>query len=116
MDYVNGTVRLRLHYTVFIRKRHGNVLVCPAVYIEPFSYLASNEEASAQQGCADWGAWGVSRSPISSNLRESRPKGSHAGRDLATVFSGVFSFLVTIAGQLVKTPPPPTEGVSAHHW
>ena len=23
--------------------------------------------------------------------------------------------LVTIVGQLVKTPPPPTEGVSAHH-
>ena len=23
--------------------------------------------------------------------------------------------LVTIVGQLVRTPPPPTEGVSAHH-
>ena len=44
MDYVNGSVRPRLHYTFFIRKRHGSVLFWPTVYIEPLSYLASNDD------------------------------------------------------------------------
>ena len=38
-------------------------------------------------------------------------------RELATVFCDLFVFLsLTIVGQLVKTPPPPIEAVSAHHW
>ena len=38
---------------------------------------------------------------------------------LATVFSVSFCVfsnnIVTIVGQLVRTPPPPTEGVSSYH-
>jgi len=60
-----------------------------------------------------WGVGALSPS-IFSNLQEGWSKGSHAARELATVFS-VTSFLVTIVSQLVKTPPSPTEGVSAHH-
>ena len=53
--------------------------------------------------------------PIYSNLPESWSKVCHAAGELATAFSMTFLFLVAIAGQLVKTPPPPTESVSAHH-
>ena len=58
---------------------------------------------------------GASHPPLFSNLQENWSKGSHAARELATVFS-VTLFLVKIVGQLVKTPPTPTEGVSAHQW
>ena len=37
-------LRPRLHYTVFIRRRYGNVPFWPTVYTVPFSYPASNEE------------------------------------------------------------------------
>ena len=37
-------LRPRLHYTVFIRRRYGNVPLWPAVYTVPFSYPASNED------------------------------------------------------------------------
>ena len=50
------------------------------------------------QGCVDLGRWEASHPP---NIFY-----SHAGRDLAALFSGTFFFLVTIVGQLVKTPPP----------
>ena len=36
--------RPRLHYTVFIRRRYGNVPFWPTVYTVPFSYPASNED------------------------------------------------------------------------
>ena len=35
--------RSRLHYTIFIRRRYGNVPFRPTVYTVPFSYPASNE-------------------------------------------------------------------------
>ena len=56
---------------------------------------------------------GASRPQYFSDLRESWSTVNHSPRELATVFSVTF-FLVTIVGQLVKTPPP-KEGVSAHH-
>ena len=37
-------LRPRLHYTVFIRKRHENVPLWPTVYTEPSSYPTSNED------------------------------------------------------------------------
>jgi len=59
---------------------------------------------------------GVAPPPIFSNLQERWSKVIHAARELATVFSVAnFVFLVIIVGQLVKTPPPPAEGVSAHY-
>ena len=54
--------------------------------------------------------------PIFSNLPESWSKVCHAAGELATAFSMTFLLLVAIAGQSVKTPPPPTESASAHHW
>ena len=57
---------------------------------------------------------GVGDVVVGQNLQESWSKVSHAARELATIFSLTF-FLVTVVDQLVKTPPPPTEGVSAHH-
>ena len=43
-----------------------------------------------RQGCADWGHGGRRAPPIFSNLQESWSKGSHAARELATVFSVTF--------------------------
>ena len=37
-------LRPRLHYTVFIRRRYGNVPFWPTVYTVPFFYPASNED------------------------------------------------------------------------
>ena len=52
------------------------------------------------------GGLGALHSPIFTNLQESWSKDRHpAIALLGTVFS-VTSFLVTIVGQLVKTPPP----------
>ena len=50
--------------------------------------------------------------PIFSNLQKSWSKGSHAGRELATVISVILFFLSNnnwSVGQ--NAPPPPTEGV-----
>ena len=43
--------------------------------------------------------------PMFSNSQENSSKGSRAARELATVFSVTFSFLVTMVGQFVKTTP-----------
>ena len=60
------------------------------------------------------GTWGRRPpSPIFLNLQENCSEGSHAARELGAVFSVTFSFLVTIVGQLVKTPPP-QQKVSQH--
>ena len=56
---------------------------------------------------------GVAPPPIFSNLQESWSNVSHAARELATVFSATFFSLVTIVGQLVKTPSP-QQRVSRH--
>ena len=63
------------------------------------------------------GVWGASRPPISSNLQESWSKASHAARELVTVCSVTY-FLLTIVGQLVKTPPPQqkvSRYITGHH-
>ena len=61
------------------------------------------------QGCANWGAWGVSRPPIFSNLQESWPKGSHAGRELATVFPVTFLNIFSNNSWLVGQNVPPLQ-------
>ena len=48
-----------------------------------------------------------------SNLPDRWSKVSHAARDLVT-FSMTFFFLVTIVGQLVKTPPHPDRKAYRH--
>ena len=74
----------------------------------------SARRRSACTGICELRSWGASTPPpIFSNLQESWSKSSYAARELVTVFSVTFVFLVTIVGQLIKTPPP-TEGVSAH--
>ena len=50
----------------------------------------------------------------SQNLQESWSRVNHAARDLAKVFS-VTILLVTIVGQLVKTPPPPPQQKVSRH-
>ena len=42
--YVILSVRPRLHYTVFIRRRYRNAPFWPTVYTVPFSYPESNED------------------------------------------------------------------------
>jgi len=53
----------------------------------------------------------LQKSVLDSKGFDDRPKGSHAARELATVFSVIF-FIVTIVGQLAKPPPP--QKVSRH--
>jgi len=48
-------------------------------------------------------------------LQESWSKGSHAARELATVFS-VSLFYSSNSWPIGQNTPLPTEGVSAHHW
>ena len=71
--------------------------------------------AEHSQRCAD-GDVGDVVPPIFSNLQESWSEVSYAARELATVFSVTFVFLVAIVDQLVKTLPPPTltQNVSLH--
>ena len=73
------------------------------------------EGGGRSQGCSALGRRGRRALPISSNLKESWSKGSHAGRGLATVFSGTFCFSNN-SWSIGQNASPPTEGVSAHHW
>ena len=64
------------------------------------------------------GAWGVTL-PIFQKLQESWSKVRHAAREMATVCFVTFFIsngirLLLVARQMNKTPPPPTESVSAH--
>ena len=58
--------------------------------------------------------------PIFLELRESWSKDGHAARKMVTVYSVLYFIsdsilLLIVAGQIVKTPfPPSTESVSAH--
>ena len=55
--------------------------------------------------CRDVPMGGVAPPPNNVNLQKIWSKGSHAARELTTVFSLTFVFLVTIVVQFVKTPP-----------
>ena len=64
------------------------------------------------------GRGGTSRPSIFSNLQESWSKVSQAAKRVGhSIFCDLLfsNNLVTIVGQLIRTPPPSTDGVSAHH-
>jgi len=50
-----------------------------------------------------------------SNLQESLSKGSNTAREVATVFSVNF-ILSSNSWSIGQNAPPPTKGVSGHHW
>ena len=55
---------------------------------------------------------GASHLPICFKVQEGWSKVNHAETVLVIAFFRDFS--VTVVGQMVKTPPPPTESVSTH--
>ena len=62
------------------------------------------------QGCADWGRGGR-HAPICSNLQKSWSKGSHAGRELATIISVILFFFSNDSWSIGQNAPPPQQKV-----
>ena len=66
------------------------------------------------QGCVNWRRGGGAAHPnilkVARKLVKTQPCCKRVGNSICCDF-----ILVAIVGELVKTPPPPTEGVSAHH-